>query len=357
MRNQLKSDIIIIVVLFIVVCFVFLYPSFRDFSFSNGSEQGFNELIVAVSKTWLFDGTEFPHFDYRDAVSNDRLSFSPKGMTVVVVLGKTGCNPCQLRELRNVDSLFSKLGGLVPALALYYDDINRDEDDHRYNALQLRRVGGISYPIGYTSDIRFADYISSGRFPMVFLLNGSNVVISLAAMPLNNEYSYAFYQNLYHKISDLALFSDNQSSHDIGSLSEVEMKWTFHSLSGDETCLSEFSQEVIILHFWATWCMPCLKELPLLQEFYDEVKGEEVDILIVSNENDDVIREYIETLSIDIPTYYHLHDPPDKLSYESIPTTYIISKSTLNVLKHVGAINWGNDRAKEFITQDIFSRK
>ena len=54
------------------------------------------------------------------------------------------------------------------------------------------------------------------------------------------------------------------------------------TLSGDTVTFSHLRGKILILHFWAAWCKPCMKELPELEKFYQQLDGQPVSILGIS---------------------------------------------------------------------------
>src|ERR1051326_7887498 len=56
--------------------------------------------------------------------------------------------------------------------------------------------------------------------------------------------------------------------------------------SGRLVKLSDFRGKVVFLNFWATWCQPCIREMPYMQKLNDRLKGRDFQMLAVSVDND-----------------------------------------------------------------------
>ncbi|SVC08634.1 uncharacterized protein METZ01_LOCUS261488, partial [marine metagenome] len=54
------------------------------------------------------------------------------------------------------------------------------------------------------------------------------------------------------------------------------------TLDGSETTLSDFRDKVLLLNIWATWCVPCLTEMPSMQRLHEALEGEDFEVLAVS---------------------------------------------------------------------------
>lgn len=100
------------------------------------------------------------------------------------------------------------------------------------------------------------------------------------------------------------------------------------TLSGDTLKLSDLRGKKVILNFWATWCPPCRKEMPAMQDFYNEHK-ENVEVVAVnltdSEKKEKDVHKYINKYDYTYPI------PLDRKSkarnmYQvfSVPTTYFI---------------------------------
>ncbi|PCJ23682.1 MAG: thioredoxin [Flavobacteriales bacterium] len=119
-------------------------------------------------------------------------------------------------------------------------------------------------------------------------------------------------------------------------------------LDGNMVNMADYKGKVIFLNFWATWCLPCVAELPSINKLYNKLKGENIAFLLVSNEKMEKVKAYHQRKKYDVP--FHIIDEDGnipRLYYsESIPTTYIINKEGRVVKVSVGAEDWDDD---EFI--------
>jgi peroxiredoxin len=75
-------------------------------------------------------------------------------------------------------------------------------------------------------------------------------------------------------------------------------EFTFPLLDGGEASLSDYKGEVVLLNMWATTCIECLKEMPLMEEKYRELKGQPFEILAVSTdpEGAEVVQPFLENI-------------------------------------------------------------
>ncbi len=121
-------------------------------------------------------------------------------------------------------------------------------------------------------------------------------------------------------------------------------------LEGNTVSLSKYRGRVIFLNFWATWCMPCVAELPSINKLYNELKEENIAFLLISNESVEKVSAYHTKKEYEVP--FHIIDEsgniPNSYFSPSIPTTFIINKEGYMIRKSFGAENWNN---KAFIEE------
>lgn len=111
---------------------------------------------------------------------------------------------------------------------------------------------------------------------------------------------------------------------------------------------NELKGKVILINFWATWCPPCIAEMPNLQLLYDDYK-DEVEFLFVSNESIEVINAFLDKNTYDFKVYKALTDYPNFFNIKSIPRTFLIDKEGNVVIDKTGAANWNSDSVRKVI--------
>jgi peroxiredoxin len=124
--------------------------------------------------------------------------------------------------------------------------------------------------------------------------------------------------------------------------------YTVRTLNGEPVALSRFQGEVVLLNVWATWCAPCVKEMPALQRLHQALSADGLRIVAVSV--DDVplggtdhaaINDFIQRFGL---TFTVLHDPSGKIQrvYQTkgLPSTYLIDREGRIRGKVLGAAAW-----------------
>lgn len=146
-----------------------------------------------------------------------------------------------------------------------------------------------------------------------------------------------------------SMFQPKESSEVI-YLSENQMDWYLEDLDGNQVSFSEFKGKPIFLNFWATWCPPCLAEMPSIQRLYNEYNNRMAFVLI-SSEKTDVLKEFIQEENYTMPIYHLKSDLPDVLSSRSIPASFLITPEGKIVMKKQGAAKWDGKSVKSTIDE------
>ena len=113
------------------------------------------------------------------------------------------------------------------------------------------------------------------------------------------------------------------------------------NLAGEPESLEDYLGEVVLLNLWATWCPPCIKELPILQEYYAEHRADGFVILGVdSQESPEVVEKYITTTDVTYPIWIDEQGKAgEAFSSFSLPTSFVIDREGTVRLAWTGAIS------------------
>lgn len=120
-------------------------------------------------------------------------------------------------------------------------------------------------------------------------------------------------------------------------LNMVAKDFTITGLDGNLVSLSDLLGKVVVLNFWATWCPPCRKEMPVLEDLWHQYgDSEDVMFLIVSVDQDSKkVQPYISENGYTFPVFYG-SATAQLYNIISIPTTLVIDKQGVVQFKHTG---------------------
>jgi thiol-disulfide isomerase/thioredoxin len=115
-------------------------------------------------------------------------------------------------------------------------------------------------------------------------------------------------------------------------------KISMTDLNENPVSLEDFKGKTVVFTVWATWCPPCVKEMPLMQEMAATLAPKDVAFVLVSDETIFKINQFKEKRKLSIPLY-HLTDNMNTIGVYSIPCTFILNKKGKVVHKHLGEFN------------------
>jgi thiol-disulfide isomerase/thioredoxin len=144
------------------------------------------------------------------------------------------------------------------------------------------------------------------------------------------------------------MLSPRESSKAI-FLDEEDWRMALMSYSGEQVELSEMKGKPVFINYWATWCPPCIAEMPSLQNLYNRYK-DEVHFVFISNEDTEVVNKFMESRAYDFPLYRVAGRVPEAFESSILPTTILIGSGGRMVLFKTGAARW--DSKKVFRMMD-----
>ncbi|RBP30765.1 thiol-disulfide isomerase/thioredoxin [Oceanihabitans sediminis] len=124
--------------------------------------------------------------------------------------------------------------------------------------------------------------------------------------------------------------------------------WNLVDPEGNTYNFKEAQGKVVFINFWATWCPPCIAEMPNIDDLFTDYKDRVV-FLLVSNENLKTIKDFKDKNDYNFKFYQSLSNPPRNFNTTSIPQTYIIDKSGAIVMDKTGAANWNSDSVRSLL--------
>ncbi len=114
-------------------------------------------------------------------------------------------------------------------------------------------------------------------------------------------------------------------------LEEIEIQ----NFTGEKSTLETLKGNVVVLNFWATWCPPCVKEVPLFDEMYKKMDNQKVEVLLVSDEGSGRLISFIKKHALTVPVY-QLTQEMKSYGVYTIPSTFIFDKTGKLVEKKIG---------------------
>jgi thiol-disulfide isomerase/thioredoxin len=114
----------------------------------------------------------------------------------------------------------------------------------------------------------------------------------------------------------------------------------FQRLDGTEFGLSAEQKTYTVLHFWATWCKPCLAEFPELKAALPRLQSDSVAFFLATEEDLDQIRSFEEKRNFGLEFLHLKKGTLADFEVHALPTTLVIDRQGKVVYRHMGQLNW-----------------
>ena len=134
--------------------------------------------------------------------------------------------------------------------------------------------------------------------------------------------------------------------------------FTLEDLAAKRWTLKDFGGKVVFLNFWATWCVPCREEMPLMEKLHREFRDQGLEVAAINfREDKKAVRKFYDELGL---SYRALLDYEGKLSDEygawAIPLSYFINRKGEFIGKVTGERKWDSQEARAFF-RDLLQEK
>ncbi len=116
----------------------------------------------------------------------------------------------------------------------------------------------------------------------------------------------------------------------------------YEDLEGNPISLSDYKGKKILLNFWATWCKPCLAEMPSLLKSQSILEKENYVLLLVSDQSVKKINNFKEKNDYNF-NYIRTTAALSQLNIYALPTTFIYNEKGEKVDEITGAVEWDSD--------------
>jgi peroxiredoxin len=123
--------------------------------------------------------------------------------------------------------------------------------------------------------------------------------------------------------------------------------------SDHKITLSQFKGQVVVLNFWATWCPPCVEEMPSLIQMQSKLKDKGIQVLGVSIDVDEgAYHKFLKQYGVN---FVAVRDPDQKTSglygTHGWPETYVIDRNGVVRRKFIGAVEWTSPEVVDYLTK------
>ncbi|MBB3700593.1 redoxin family protein [Flammeovirga yaeyamensis] len=138
-----------------------------------------------------------------------------------------------------------------------------------------------------------------------------------------------------------------------GRYGSTDYKWMLQDYTtGEKVNLEEFKGKTVFLNVWATWCPPCVAEMPSIEGLYQKLKDNEdiVFVMLSVDEKPENVGEFMKRKKFTFPVYQEITSTPSVFQTRSIPTTFVFDKNGEIIFKHTGIANYDTEDFVKMLT-------
>lgn len=162
------------------------------------------------------------------------------------------------------------------------------------------------------------------------------------------------HKNLAAGVQQLFLKTGIMQASVKSSSEQVTAPYNFKlkTLEGKLVNFEDFKGKTVFVNLWATWCPPCIAEMPDIYDLYKEVASDKIKFVMISlDENPQKAAKFIKRKGYTFPVYTIHGYLPQAYSSRSIPTTFVISPNGKIVVKQKGMASYNTSKFKKTLAQ------
>ena len=168
------------------------------------------------------------------------------------------------------------------------------------------------------------------------------ILTSLSFKSYNNKDNDLISEFLKNELEDFELSKEKKNISNL----------TFKDHKEKEISFSDFKGKILLVNFWATWCAPCIKEMPSLDRLKSKVGGD-FDVIAISVDRDGVekVTDFFDENKIsNLEKFFDIKNSLAKeMNLYGVPTSFFVNKEGNLIGYYQGDMEWDNDTVINFI--------
>lgn len=168
------------------------------------------------------------------------------------------------------------------------------------------------------------------------------ILTSLSFKSYNNKDKDLISEFLKNELEDFELSKEKKNISNL----------TFKDHKEKEISFSDFKGKILLVNFWATWCAPCIKEMPSLDRLETKINGD-FDVIAISVDRDGVekVTDFFDENKIsNLEKFFDIKNSLAKeMNLYGVPTSFFVNKEGDLIGYYQGDMEWDNDTVINFI--------
>lgn len=153
------------------------------------------------------------------------------------------------------------------------------------------------------------------------------------------------------KIQQVVLSTGIISPSEVSEERYASYEFILENLDGERISFQEFKGKTVFINFWATWCPPCIAEMPDIHDLFEETNENVAFVMISLDRSEDRAKEFVLEKEFEFPVYFLRSGLPNTYKTHSIPTTYLLDKEGRIRVENSGMAKYNTDSFKKLIAE------
>ena len=167
------------------------------------------------------------------------------------------------------------------------------------------------------------------------------IVIAVLIFPQTRKPIQVFLQKIIAYVKPITV--NNEKNTTI-----TDYNWKLADENNTVFNFEDAKGKVVLVNFWATWCPPCIAEMPSLQALYNDY-NDKIVFLFVTSDWYKEINPFLLKNNYTFKVHRPASDYPKYFNISTIPRTFLIDKNGTIIIDESGAANWNSDKIRKII--------
>lgn len=133
----------------------------------------------------------------------------------------------------------------------------------------------------------------------------------------------------------------------------IDPEWSLIARNKEIIPFNSFQGNVLFINLWATWCGPCIEEMPEIAKLQATLNLDEIVVLLISNEQEQIVDAFENEHNL--PLFIGRGKIPTVFRGKGLPSTFIVDKKGIIRYKHAGPAEWGHPSVTNYLS--VLSRE
>ncbi len=161
---------------------------------------------------------------------------------------------------------------------------------------------------------------------------------------------------VFGKVQQAVLYTGVMNAGELDDLAKQPADYNFKLMneSGEIIDAQSLKGKTIFMNIWATWCAPCVAEMPGINSLYSKLKDDsDVVFLMISHDTDfNKAKDWVKNKGFEFPIYRMATTLPDIYETNVVPSTFVISNEGEVVVKKTGMANYDTRRFRKLLSKE-----